>query len=185
MGNISHQAQAAGEGAAAGATAGSFTHRGVRGYDPNPGHVWCRQSQPPTAEGSYAVRAGVAVGPRGEQGEMCPDAGPPVLGGLSISAILPCCPTWILKRSAREGAAGSWRLSCRLWPMSPEGSSRSTERPVQESSWLRGDGVCESRSWHCMRRKTCGMPAPWPGCHSSGPTQGAVSTPGRSLQAHR
>ena len=58
-------------------------------------------------------------------------------------------PTWILKRSAREGTTGSCRLSCGLLPASPGGSSRSADRPVQESFWLSGDDVCENRSWHC------------------------------------
>ena len=58
-------------------------------------------------------------------------------------------PTWVLKRSAREGAAGSCRLSCGLLPASPGGSSRSADRPAQESFWLSGDDVCENRSWHC------------------------------------
>lgn len=61
-------------------------------------------------------------------------------------------PTWIRKRSARAGTAGSWRLSCRLLPVSPGGSSRSADLTVQESFWLRGEDVCESRSWHCGER---------------------------------
>lgn len=61
-------------------------------------------------------------------------------------------PTWTLKRSAREGAAASGRLSGRLLPESPGGSSRSADRAVHESFWLRGDDVWESKSWHCSRR---------------------------------
>lgn len=60
--------------------------------------------------------------------------------------------TWTRKRSAREAVPGSGRLSCRLLLVSAEGSSRSADRPVQESFWLSGDDVWEIKSWHCWAR---------------------------------
>lgn len=38
--------------------------------------------------------------------------------------------------------------SCCLLAVSPEGSRRSADLPVQESFWLRGDDVCDIKSWH-------------------------------------
>ena len=78
-----------------------------------------------------------------------PGRGSPVLPGGVQGPRLGPPPTWVLKRSAREGAAGSCRLSCGRLSASPGGSSRSADRPAQESFWLSGDDVCENRSWHC------------------------------------
>lgn len=66
-----------------------------------------------------------------------------------LDSVGPPVPTWTRRCSRREGAAVSWRLSCLLRPVSPWGSSRSADLAVQESFWLRGEDVCESRSWHC------------------------------------
>lgn len=51
--------------------------------------------------------------------------------------------------------------SCCLLAVSPEGSRRSADLPVQESFWLRGDDVCDIKSWHWKEQNHKGSQSAW------------------------